>query len=33
MLGGLDTCGETNVSLWDSGFSVSDSTITNMPGR
>ena len=33
MLGGLDTCSETNVSLWDSGFSVSDSTITNMPGR
>ena len=31
MLGRLDTCAVTNQGLWDSGFLLADSTITNMP--
>ena len=30
-LGDLTTCGETDVEKWDSNFTVSDSSITNMP--
>ena len=31
MLGGLDTCAETNVSKWDKEFLLVDSTVTNIP--
>jgi acetyl esterase/lipase len=31
MLGDLAHCAETDMSLWDTNFTVSDNTITNMP--
>ena len=31
MLGDLAHCAETDMSLWDTNFTVSDNTITNLP--